>query len=163
MFTKYLITNFLYLILFYLPLDSKLLFIESPWATPCLILNNFMYNCHSRKRNKEYWRCHNYSKKIQEERCRSRCVLENGKLKALSGGPHNHPPHTDKIAKMVVRNRMTGQNTGTLLQRVKVERSQLESNSITQRRNADQYRVAQPQPQRNETEIITSDIAFIQK
>lgn len=82
-----------------------------------------MYNCHSRKSNKEYWRCHNYSKKLQQERCRSRCVLENGKLKGLSGGPHNHPPHTDKITKMIVRNRLTGQNAGSLLQRIKVDRS----------------------------------------
>lgn len=86
-----------------------------------------MYNCHSRKSNKEYWRCHNYSKKIQHERCRSRCVLENGKLKGLSGGPHNHPPHTEKIAKMIVRNRMTGQNAGSLMQRPKIDSSETQA------------------------------------
>ncbi|XP_037945134.1 modifier of mdg4 isoform X5 [Teleopsis dalmanni] len=86
--------------------DVELSFIETPWATPCLVLKNFIYNCHSRKNNKEYWRCHNYSKKIQTERCRSRCVLENGRLKALSGGEHNHPPHTEKIEKMMERSRI---------------------------------------------------------
>ncbi|SPP88205.1 Hypothetical predicted protein [Drosophila guanche] len=65
-----------------------------------------MYNCHSRKSNKEYWRCHNYSKKKHEQRCRSRCVLENGKLKCITGGPHNHVPHTEKIDKIVQRNRL---------------------------------------------------------
>ncbi|XP_041447584.1 uncharacterized protein LOC121403821 [Drosophila obscura] len=65
-----------------------------------------MYNCHSRKSNKEYWRCHNYSKKKHEQRCRSRCVLENGKLKNITGGPHNHMPHTEKIDKILQRNRL---------------------------------------------------------
>lgn len=148
----------------YLPLDSKLLFIESPWATPCLILNNFMYNCHSRKSNKEYWRCHNYSKKLQEERCRSRCVLENGKLKGLSGGQHNHPPHTDKIAKMIVRNRMTGQNTGTLLQRVKLERSNLDGSQ----RHTQQYITQAPDDEQeminSQDQLLThSTIMLIQK
>uniref|UniRef100_A0ABK9MFA2 BTB domain-containing protein n=1 Tax=Glossina morsitans morsitans TaxID=37546 RepID=A0ABK9MFA2_GLOMM len=67
-------------------LIEDLQFIESPWATPCLVLYGFMFNCHSRKNNKEYWRCHNYSKKIHSERCRIRCVIENGKLKSISGG-----------------------------------------------------------------------------
>ncbi|XP_017140247.1 modifier of mdg4-like isoform X7 [Drosophila miranda] len=85
---------------------AELVFIESPWSTPCLVLNGFMYNCHSRKSNKEYWRCHNYSKKKHDQRCRSRCVLENGKLKNITGGLHNHMPHTEKIDKIVQRNRL---------------------------------------------------------
>ncbi|XP_053946034.1 modifier of mdg4 isoform X8 [Anastrepha ludens] len=90
--------------------DTNLMFIVSPWATPCLVLRNYMYNCHSRKNSKEYWRCHNYSKKVQSERCRARCVLEYGKLKSESGGLHNHPPHTEKIEKMIERNRMVELN-----------------------------------------------------
>lgn len=83
-----------------------------------------MYNCHSRKNNKEYWRCHNYSKKIQSERCRSRCVLENGKLKCLSGGEHNHPPHTEKISKMIDRNRSTAHHTtASMMPRLKLQRA----------------------------------------
>ncbi|XP_013102002.1 modifier of mdg4 isoform X7 [Stomoxys calcitrans] len=102
--------------------DTKLLFIESPWSTPCLVLNDFMYNCHSRKNNKEYWRCHNYSKKIQSERCRSRCVLENGRLKCLSGGEHNHPPHTEKISKMIDRNRSTAHHNSATMPLIKFHR-----------------------------------------
>ncbi|KAM7363392.1 modifier of mdg4 isoform 2-T2 [Cochliomyia hominivorax] len=132
---------------------SNLFFIESPWATPCLILNNFMYNCHSRKSNKEYWRCHNYSKKIQHERCRSRCVLENGKLKGLSGGPHNHPPHTAKISKMIVRNRMTGQNAGTsLIQRTKTDRSDFNTMEHPAQQHIQQYDVKE-----EDTDMITTD------
>ncbi|KRG00205.1 uncharacterized protein Dwil_GK27753, partial [Drosophila willistoni] len=86
--------------------SSELVFIESPWSTPCLVLNGYMYNCHSRKNNKQYWRCHNYSKKVHEQRCRSRCVLENGKLKSITGGLHNHLPHTEKIDKIIQRNRL---------------------------------------------------------
>ncbi|XP_020813461.1 modifier of mdg4-like isoform X4 [Drosophila serrata] len=85
---------------------NELVFIESPWSTPCLVLNGYMYNCHSRKSNKQYWRCHNYSKKVHEMRCRSRCVLENGRLKSVTGGLHNHQPHTDKIEKIVQRNKL---------------------------------------------------------
>lgn len=83
-----------------------------------------MYNCHSRKNNKEYWRCHNYSKKMKSERCRSRCVLENGTLKCLSGGEHNHPPHTEKIAKMMDRNRSMGHHltNATMMPRIKIPR-----------------------------------------
>ncbi|EDW58414.2 modifier of mdg4 isoform X2 [Drosophila virilis] len=91
--------------------NSQLLFIESPWSTPCLVLNGYMYNCHSRKNNKEYWRCHNYSKKVHEQRCRSRCVLENCKLKSITGGLHNHAPHTEKIEKIIQRNRLAGVST----------------------------------------------------
>lgn len=71
-----------------------------------------MYNCHSRKNNKEYWRCHNYSKKVHEQRCRSRCVLEFGKLKSVTGGLHNHPPHTEKIEKIIQRNRLAAVSHG---------------------------------------------------
>ncbi|XP_052858416.1 modifier of mdg4-like isoform X4 [Drosophila gunungcola] len=91
---------------------NELVFIESPWSTPCLVLNGYMYNCHSRKSNKQYWRCHNYSKKVHEMRCRSRCVLENGRLKSVTGGLHNHQPHTDKIDKIVQRNKMAAVSTG---------------------------------------------------
>ncbi|XP_075152987.1 modifier of mdg4-like isoform X6 [Haematobia irritans] len=105
--------------------DTKLVFIESPWSTPCLVLKDYMYNCHSRKNNKEYWRCHNYSKKVQSERCRSRCVLENGRLKCLSGGEHNHPPHTEKISKMMDRNRSTTHNNTSMMPRIKLQRRAL--------------------------------------
>ncbi|KPU80826.1 uncharacterized protein Dana_GF18944, isoform M [Drosophila ananassae] len=92
--------------------NNQLVFIESPWATPCLVLNGYMYNCHSRKSNKQYWRCHNYSKKAHEMRCRSRCVLENGRLKSITGGLHNHPPHSEKIEKIVQRNKLAAVSTG---------------------------------------------------
>ncbi|KAL9893463.1 modifier of mdg4-like isoform X11 [Glossina fuscipes] len=102
---------------------EDLQFIESPWATPCLVLYGFMFNCHSRKNNKEYWRCHNYSKKIHSERCRIRCVIENGKLKSISGGGHNHAPHTEKIEKMLERSRMVSNNAAvSLLSRIKIGR-----------------------------------------
>lgn len=107
-----------------------------------------MYNCHSRKSNKEYWRCHNYSKKIQHERCRSRCVLENGKLKGLSGGPHNHPPHTEKIAKMIVRNRMTGQNAASLIQRNKIDAQDIQ----LQQQHSQQYPLKE-----EDSDIITTE------
>lgn len=86
--------------------NTKISFIDSPWSTPCLVLKNFLYNCHSRKNGKEYWRCHNYSKKQVDQRCRARCVIENGKLKSCSGGYHNHAKHTDKIDKMVNRSQL---------------------------------------------------------
>lgn len=38
-----------------------------------------------------------------EQRCRARCVIVDGKLKALTGGQHNHPPHTEKIQKICRR------------------------------------------------------------
>ncbi|XP_055385176.1 modifier of mdg4 isoform X5 [Condylostylus longicornis] len=80
-------------------------FIESPWSTPCLVIKGFLYNRHSKKNDKTYWRCHNYSKKIVEYRCRARCVIENGRVTAMTGGEHNHPPHTEKIEKMAARSR----------------------------------------------------------
>nr|CAB85483.1 mod(mdg4)60.1 [Drosophila melanogaster] len=97
--------------------EDELVFIESPWSTPCLVLNGYMYNCHSRKSNKQYWRCHNYSKKAHEMRCRSRCVLENGRLKSVTGGLHNHQPHTEKIDKIIQRNKMAAIGTGRKLSR----------------------------------------------
>lgn len=39
-----------------------------------------------------------------EDRCRARCVLVDGIVKTLTGGPHNHAPHIDKIAKILKRN-----------------------------------------------------------
>ncbi|XP_055594675.1 modifier of mdg4-like isoform X7 [Uranotaenia lowii] len=86
--------------------SQELKFIKSPWSTPCLVLNDFLYNCHSTRGNKMYWRCHNYSRKIKEERCRARCVIINGRLSALTGTLHNHPPHTEKIAKISRRNHL---------------------------------------------------------
>lgn len=134
--------------------DSELLFIESPWSTPCLVLNGFMYNCHSRKNSKEYWRCHNYSKKVHEQRCRSRCVLENGKLKSITGGLHNHAPHTEKIEKIIQRNRLAAVSTTS---RTKLSRV----HSITQ------YQVEQPkqelliqQPQPHH--LLSTDAATLQ-
>lgn len=62
-----------------------------------------MYNCHSNRGNRGYWRCHNYSKKRPDERCRARCVLVDGIVKQLTGGPHNHMPHTEKIEKILKR------------------------------------------------------------
>lgn len=86
--------------------EQGLTFIESPWSTPCLVLNDYMYNKHSYKNGKSYWRCHNYSKKQLEDRCRARCVIENGKIKSMTGGFHNHLPHTEKIAKILKRNKL---------------------------------------------------------
>lgn len=86
--------------------EVPLRFINSPWATPCLIVKGFMYNCHSRKNGRGYWRCHNYSKKMVEQRCRARCVILNGKIQAMTGGEHKHPPHTEKISKILMRNQM---------------------------------------------------------
>uniref|UniRef100_A0A182SCM1 FLYWCH-type domain-containing protein n=1 Tax=Anopheles maculatus TaxID=74869 RepID=A0A182SCM1_9DIPT len=82
----------------------ELKFIKSPWSTPCLVLNNFLYNSHSTRGDIGYWRCHNYSRKVKEERCRARCVIKNGRLSALTGAQHNHPPHTEKIERIVRRN-----------------------------------------------------------
>uniref|UniRef100_A0A182PMZ3 BTB domain-containing protein n=1 Tax=Anopheles epiroticus TaxID=199890 RepID=A0A182PMZ3_9DIPT len=82
----------------------ELKFIKSPWSTPCLVLNNFLYNCHSTRGDIGYWRCHNYSRKVKEERCRARCVVKGGRLSALTGAQHNHPPHTEKIERIMRRN-----------------------------------------------------------
>jgi FLYWCH zinc finger domain len=84
--------------------NSSLEFIKSPWSTPCLIVDEFMFNCHSVRGPRGYWRCHNYSRKIKEERCRARCVIIDGQIKAMTGGPHNHPAHTQKIEKIRRRN-----------------------------------------------------------
>lgn len=85
--------------------DYQLQFIKNPWATPCLIIDSFIYNCHSTKGIKAYWRCHNYSKREISQRCRARCMVVDGKLKALTGGGHNHPPHTEKIQKIIRQNK----------------------------------------------------------
>ena len=42
------------------PETSHFSFITSPWQTKCLIINNFLYNCHSNHTQRTYWRCHNY-------------------------------------------------------------------------------------------------------
>lgn len=63
-----------------------------------------MYNCHSKRGDRGYWRCHNYSKRLVEQRCRARCVIVDGEVQSLTGGQHNHPPHTDKINKISQRN-----------------------------------------------------------
>lgn len=39
-------------------------------------------------------------------RCRARCVIIDGKIKALTGGDHNHAAHTEKIEKILRRNQM---------------------------------------------------------
>lgn len=39
-----------------------------------------------------------------EQRCRARCVILDGKIQAMTGGDHNHPPHTEKISKILLRN-----------------------------------------------------------
>ncbi|XP_049532469.1 modifier of mdg4-like isoform X7 [Anopheles darlingi] len=85
-------------------MSAELKFIKSPWSTPCLVLNEYLYNCHSIRGEIGYWRCHNYSRKIKEERCRARCVVKNGRLSALTGAQHNHPPHTEKIQRIIRRN-----------------------------------------------------------
>lgn len=79
-------------------------FRTTPWKTSCLVVNNFIYNCHSVKANgTKYWRCHNYSKRDKAERCRARCVskLVNKSfwIESLSAEPHNHPPHKEKLEK----------------------------------------------------------------
>ncbi|XP_058130340.1 modifier of mdg4-like isoform X1 [Anopheles ziemanni] len=83
---------------------TELKFIKSPWSTPCLVLDNYLYNCHSTRGDIGYWRCHNYSRKVKEERCRARCVIKCGRLSALTGAQHNHPPHTEKIDRIMRRN-----------------------------------------------------------
>lgn len=45
-----------------------------------------------------------------EERCRARCVLVDGIVKTLTGGPHNHSPHTEKITKILKRNERNESN-----------------------------------------------------
>lgn len=90
--------------------DYRLSFVKTPWSTPCMIINDYLYNCHSRKKEKAYWRCHNYSKKAVDQRCRARCVIEDGQLRSLTGGEHNHGPHTEKIAKILRRNRLTDEH-----------------------------------------------------
>lgn len=90
-------------IIFSLSCAANISFIKTPWATACLVFNGFMYNCHSIRGNRGYWRCHNYSKKQADQRCRARCVLLDGILKSVTGGLHNHPPHTDKIEKILKR------------------------------------------------------------
>ncbi|XP_035777020.1 modifier of mdg4-like isoform X3 [Anopheles albimanus] len=85
-------------------MSAELKFIKSPWSTPCLVLNEYLYNCHSTRGEIGYWRCHNYSRKVKEERCRARCVVKNGRLSALTGAQHNHPPHTEKIQRIIRRN-----------------------------------------------------------
>lgn len=62
-----------------------------------------MYNCHSKRGNRGYWRCHNYSKKQAEQRCRARCVIVNNSVQSMTGGPHNHQPHKEKIDKFMRR------------------------------------------------------------
>lgn len=86
--------------------SAGLVFIRSPWSTPCLIVDQYIFNCHSRKAGRAYWRCHNYSKKQAEQRCRTRCVVVDNQIKAMTGGAHNHMPHTEKIAKILKRNKM---------------------------------------------------------
>lgn len=65
-----------------------------------------MYNCHSKRGSRGYWRCHNYSKRQADQRCRARCVIVNGVVKSMTGGPHNHSPHDEKINKFMRRNEM---------------------------------------------------------
>uniref|UniRef100_A0A1B0GN86 FLYWCH-type domain-containing protein n=1 Tax=Phlebotomus papatasi TaxID=29031 RepID=A0A1B0GN86_PHLPP len=80
---------------------GPLSFIKTPWSTSCLVIDNYIYNCHSNThKGKSYWRCHNYSKRNVDERCRARCVIKDGKIQALTGGHHNHLPHTEKIQKI---------------------------------------------------------------
>ncbi|XP_055695340.1 modifier of mdg4-like isoform X18 [Lutzomyia longipalpis] len=83
---------------------DALCFIKTPWSTSCLVIDDYIYNCHSNThKGKSYWRCHNYSKRNLAERCRARCVIMDGKVQALTGGPHNHLPHTEKIQKIKKR------------------------------------------------------------
>uniref|UniRef100_A0A182NKW8 BEN domain-containing protein n=1 Tax=Anopheles dirus TaxID=7168 RepID=A0A182NKW8_9DIPT len=100
----------------------ELKFIKSPWSTPCLVLNNYLYNCHSTRGDIGYWRCHNYSRKVKEERCRARCVVKSGRLSALTGAQHNHPPHTEKIERIARRNHADEQQE--LLEVMRVQQQQ---------------------------------------
>lgn len=68
-----------------------------------MIIGPYLYNCHSRKGTRAYWRCHNYSKRQSEQRCRARCVIANGRVRSMTGGEHNHGPHTAKIDKILAR------------------------------------------------------------
>lgn len=74
-------------------------YLRTPWATSCLVVNGFIYNCHSVKANgTKYWRCHNYSKKAKEQRCKARCVIRYDQVHNMTN-EHNHPPQRDKILK----------------------------------------------------------------
>lgn len=39
-------------------------------------------------------------RKRKDERCKARCLVRDGQVVALSGGDHNHPPHSEKIRKL---------------------------------------------------------------
>lgn len=41
---------------------SNLKFVTSPWNTKCLVLKDYLYNAHAKHGNKQYFRCHNYSR-----------------------------------------------------------------------------------------------------
>lgn len=87
---------------------------RNPWSTPTLVIEDFMYNCHIKNNRKDrvYWRCHNYSKKPPQVRCRARCVIANGKISIMTGF-HNHPPHTEKIKKLSNRPYITPSGSTT--------------------------------------------------
>lgn len=73
-------------------------YLRTPWDTNCLVVDGFIYNCHSVKANgTKYWRCHNYSKK-KGERCKTRCVTKMDEVQSMTS-EHNHLPHKDKILK----------------------------------------------------------------
>lgn len=76
-------------------------FLQTPWATSCLVYEGFLYNLHSGKPNgTKYWRCHNYSKKDKESRCKARCILVHDEVKmAPKPADHNHGPQLEKIAR----------------------------------------------------------------
>ncbi|XP_050084763.1 modifier of mdg4-like isoform X3 [Anopheles aquasalis] len=113
-------------------MSAELKFIKSPWSTPCLVLNEYLYNCHSTRGEIGYWRCHNYSRKVKEERCRARCVVKNGRLSALTGAQHNHPPHTEKIQRIIRRNNAD-------------EHHELQQQQQQQRQHQHQHQHQQPQ------------------
>lgn len=50
------------------------------------------------------------SRKKKEERCRARCLVSGGKIVSLTGGKHNHPPHTEKIQKIFKKEKERSKN-----------------------------------------------------
>lgn len=65
-----------------------------------MAVGGFIYNLHSVKPSgRAYWRCHNYSKKQKGERCKARCVVTDDIVVSMSGEPHNHGDHSEKIEK----------------------------------------------------------------
>lgn len=56
------------------------------------------------------WRNLRTCRKKKEERCRARCLVSGGKIVSLTGGKHNHAPHTEKIQKIFKKEKERSKN-----------------------------------------------------